>query len=55
MIDYIIIAILAVVVTAIICYIVRAKRRGQACIGCPHSKQCGGKCHCGADKEKSDS
>lgn len=54
MIDYIIIAILAVVVTAIICYIVRAKKRGQACIGCPYAKQCDGKCHCGKDEDKAD-
>ena len=29
-------------------YIVRAKKRGQKCIGCPHSSSCGksGGCSC---------
>ena len=28
-------------------YIVRAKKSGQKCIGCPHSKECGkSKCEC---------
>lgn len=25
-------------------YILKAKKRGQKCIGCPYSKQCGDKC-----------
>ena len=28
-------------------YIYRAKKRGVKCVGCPHSKTCGGACHCG--------
>ena len=30
-------------------YIYRAKKNGAACIGCPHSKECG-KCRCGESK-----
>lgn len=43
--DYIILAILVVVIAAIIVYLYRAKKRGQKCIGCPHCKQCNGKCN----------
>ena len=28
-------------------YIRKAKKQGQVCIGCPHAKQCAGKCGCG--------
>lgn len=40
----IVILILLVIAAAIIGYLVRAKKRGQTCIGCPYAKQCGGKC-----------
>lgn len=42
--NIIICAILALIVGAIVVYLVRAKKRGQTCVGCPHAKQCGGKC-----------
>ena len=38
--DYIVLAILVAVIIAIVIYLYRAKKNGQACIGCPHSKQC---------------
>lgn len=44
--------IVAIILTAIlggaIVYIVRAKKKGAKCIGCPHSKTCGkqGACDC---------
>ncbi len=38
-------AILVTIIGAIVFYLVRAKRRGQKCIGCPYAKQCGGKCN----------
>lgn len=38
--DYIILAILVMVIAAIIIYLYRAKKSGQVCVGCPHSKQC---------------
>ena len=32
-------------------YIYRAKKRGDACVGCPHAKTCGNKsCSCGNQK-----
>ena len=42
--DYIAIAATALIVGAAIFYIVRAKKRGQKCVGCPYAKQCSGKC-----------
>ena len=49
-----IIAILAILlmVGGAIIYIVKAKKKGQKCIGCPYSGSCGGssgsgKCSCG--------
>lgn len=53
MIDFIIIAVLAVMITAIIRYLYRAKKNGAVCIGCPSGCHCGqgqsGGCggHCG--------
>jgi hypothetical protein len=41
----ILIIILLSVVFGIVLYLVRAKRRGQKCIGCPHSKVCCRKCN----------
>ena len=42
--NFIIISILLVITVSIVSYLVRAKRRGEKCIGCPSSKQCCGKC-----------
>lgn len=42
--DFIIIAIVLVIVAGIVIYLRKAKKRGETCIGCPYSKQCGGKC-----------
>ena len=42
--DYIVIALILLSVGGAIAYIVRAKRRGDACIGCPYARQCGGHC-----------
>lgn len=50
--NIIIIAVVAAIIAAIVTYLVRAKKRGEHCIGCPYAKQCGGNCH-GESKEKS--
>ncbi len=42
--NVIIILILVAIAASIICFLVRAKKRGDTCIGCPYAKQCGGKC-----------
>ena len=33
------------ILSAIVFYIYRAKKRGQKCIGCPYSKECSGSCN----------
>ena len=43
--NFIIVLILLAIASAIIFYLIRAKKRGQTCIGCPYSKQCGSKCN----------
>lgn len=43
-IDYIAIAAIVLIVGAAAYYIVRAKRRGEKCIGCPYAKDCRGSC-----------
>ena len=44
MINYILIGVIVMVVGSAIAYIIRAKRKGQKCIGCPDSKRCSGSC-----------
>ena len=39
-IDYIIILIVLLIIGAALFYIIRAKKKGQKCIGCPFSKTC---------------
>ncbi len=45
----ILIFILIAIVAGIIWYLVRAKKRGEKCVGCPYAKQCNGGC-CGTAK-----
>ena len=42
--NFIIIFILVAIAAGIVWYLIRAKRKGETCIGCPYAKQCGGKC-----------
>lgn len=41
--NWIIGLILAAIVAAVVVYLVRAKKKGQTCVGCPYCKQCGDK------------
>ncbi len=50
--NLIIIAILLAIVCGIMFYLYRAKKRGETCIGCPYSKECGGKCGGCPDKSE---
>ena len=45
--DFLLILLLAVILGGAAFYIVRAKKRGQKCVGCPHSGSCGKNCGCG--------
>ena len=42
--DIIVILIVAAVIGAICFYLRRQKKKGVRCIGCPHAKECSGKC-----------
>ncbi len=42
--NVIIVLILVLIVGAIVWFLIRSKKKGEVCIGCPHAKQCGGKC-----------
>ena len=42
--DIIVIALVVAIVGLALGYIIRQKRRGTKCIGCPCSKDCGGNC-----------
>ena len=42
--DILVLLIIALVVGGAIYYIIRAKQRGQKCIGCPDAKTCSGNC-----------
>ena len=46
MLNALIIIILVAIAGGIAYYLYRAKRSGAACVGCPHAKQCSGKCGC---------
>ena len=43
--NVIVVLILVAVTAGIIWYLVRAKKRGEKCVGCPYAKQCGSKCN----------
>ena len=43
-----VIVILILVLGAVAAYLIRAKKRGRKCVGCPCSGQCSG--HCGTDR-----
>ena len=42
--DWLILGVILAAVGLSVFFICRAKKRGQKCIGCPHSKTCGGCC-----------
>ncbi len=45
--NYILIAILVLIIGSAIFYIAKAKKRGEKCIGCPYAKECAKKnCNC---------
>lgn len=48
--DILVTIILVAILGGAIAYIVKAKKSGQKCIGCPYSKTCGKNGACGCDK-----
>ena len=41
----IVVLILLSIVIGIICYLIRLKKRGEKCIGCPYAKECNKNCN----------
>ncbi len=41
-IDYVIIAAIVLIIGGAVAYIIKAKKSGKKCIGCPDSSSCGG-------------
>ncbi len=44
LIDIVIVAVILLILGGAAMYIYRARKNGQKCIGCPYSKECGGRC-----------
>ena len=42
--DFIVLTVIALIITAAVLYIRKAKKSGAKCIGCPDSRTCGGNC-----------
>lgn len=59
-IDYLVVLIIVLIIGGAAFYIYKAKKSGQKCVGCPHSKTCssggcsgcGGSCGCGTEDKK---
>ncbi len=51
--NFIVAGIILIIIGAILFYLIREKKKGVACVGCPHAKQCAGKCSggCSCGKE----
>ena len=50
--DAIVIVVIALIVGGAVAYIVKAKKSGKKCIGCPYASSCpSDKCGCGSKKE----
>ena len=51
-IDFIIIAAIIIIIGLAVIYIIKAKKSGQKCVGCPYSKTCGSSSNnCTCNKE----
>ena len=49
MVNIILIGIIGIIVGMSIRYIVKEKKKGVRCIGCPDAGTCGGNCNCGTN------
>jgi uncharacterized protein (UPF0333 family) len=51
--NLLLVLVILLIVGGAAAYVIRAKKQGQKCIGCPYSKECaarGGSCGCGSEK-----
>ena len=44
--NFILVAVLAVIIGAALAYVIKAKKSGVKCIGCPDGAKCSGNCSC---------
>ncbi len=44
LIDYIVIGVIALIIGGALAYIIKAKKSGKRCIGCPDSASCAKRC-----------
>lgn len=52
--DYVIIAVIMIIVGLAVFYIRKAKKSGRKCIGCPDGGSCSGNCGCGCGKSETE-
>ena len=54
--DYLVIAAVLLIVGLAVFYIIKEKKRGRKCIGCPYGSSCpkNGACHCGQPNDFQD-
>ncbi len=50
--DVIVVIALLLIIGSAVAYIIRAKKRGAKCIGCPHAANCGKATECSCNSEK---
>lgn len=43
--DIIVTIILLIIISIAMGYIIKVKKKGEGCIGCPNASKCGGNCH----------
>ena len=48
--DIIIIVVLACLLAGVIAYLIKQKKNGAKCIGCPYAKECSDKCSSNENK-----
>lgn len=47
--NVILIVVLAAIIGLAVWYVIKAKKSGKKCIGCPDGGSCGGSCGCGCE------
>ena len=50
--EIIAISAIVLVIGGAVAYIIKSKRSGKKCIGCPYADSCGKKCTCKCDNDK---
>lgn len=43
--DIVVLIVLIILISLAAGYIIKEKKKGRGCIGCPNASKCGGSCH----------